>query len=113
MNSIAELTTMPIRDSWSILMTTYSTTVQNRRIEIPAPNEIADGTSVRVEVSVPEVRLGISESEWSDAENAVAEWSAWLKTIEPVKFDQPDACEEPFRRMNIDAVGRRMSESHA
>jgi hypothetical protein len=92
-------------------MTTYSTTIQNRRIEIPAPNDLADGTSVRVEVSVPEVRLGISESEWSDAENAVAEWSAWLKTIEPVEFDQPDAFDQSFRRFNIDEVRRKMSGS--
>jgi hypothetical protein len=92
-------------------MTTFNTTVQNRRIEVPAPQELPDGTEVRVDVSTPVIRMGIPESEWSEVPEAIAEWSAWLKTIEPIEFSAGDAYDEAFRQANIDAVRKQMTGS--
>jgi hypothetical protein len=92
-------------------MTTFNAIVQNRRIEIEAPQDLPDGTEVRVEVSMPVTRLGIPESEWEDDPEAIAEWSAWLKTIEPIEFATADAFDETFRKANIEAVRNQMTEA--
>jgi hypothetical protein len=92
-------------------MTTFNTTVQNRRIEVPAPQELPDGTEVRVDVSTPVIRMGIPESDWSDVPQAIAEWTAWLKTIEPIEFSGIDAFDEEFRQVNIEAVKKQMTGS--
>lgn len=57
-------------------MTTFNVVVQNRRIEIEAPEDVPDGTEVRVEVTASSSRMGIPESEWRDGSEAVAAWSA-------------------------------------
>lgn len=93
-------------------MTTFNAIVRNRRIEIAAPNDLPDGSEVRVELSMPVGRLGISESEWCDGPDAIAEWSAWLKTIEPIEFADGDKFEDEFRRANVEAVRVQMSGSN-
>lgn len=81
-------------------MTTYNTIIQNRRIEIPAPQDLADGTAaVRVDISLPAMQMGISESEWSNEPEALVEWSAWLKTIKPIEFPQADEFDEEIPRL--------------
>lgn len=90
-------------------MTTVNAIVQNRRIEIDAPQDLPDGTEVRVDVSMPVVRMGIPESEWHDGPEAVAEWSAWLKTMEPIEFADEDKFVEEFRKANIEAVRKQMN----
>ncbi|MFO0976881.1 MAG: hypothetical protein U0996_10825 [Planctomycetaceae bacterium] len=92
-------------------MTTFNVVVQNRRIEIEAPEDVPDGTEVRVEVTASSSRMGIPESEWQDGPEAVAAWSAWLKTIEPIEFAGSDSFEEEFRIANLEAVRKQMSES--
>ncbi len=90
-------------------MTTYDAIIQNRRIEIPAPQDLADGTEVRVNVSLPAIQMGIPESEWRNEPEALIEWSAWLKTIEPIDFPAANAFDEEFQQANIEAVGKQMS----
>jgi len=90
-------------------MTSFNTIIQNRRIEIPAPQDLADGTEVRVDISLPAIQFGISESEWSNEPEALVEWSAWLKTIEPIEFPQADAFDEQFQQANIEAVRKQMT----
>ena len=53
-------------------MTTFNAIVKNHRIEFAAPQDLPDGTAVRVEVSMPVIRMGISESEWRDEPEATA-----------------------------------------
>ena len=89
-------------------MTTFNAIVQNRRIEIEAPQDLPDGTEVRVEVLMPVARMGIPEAEWQDGPEAIAEWSAWLKTIEPIEFGDADTFDEEFSRANVEAVRKQM-----
>jgi hypothetical protein len=66
-------------------------TVRNGRIELDAPGELPDGTEVFVDVTpVPAGKIGLTESEWRDDPAALADWSAWLETIEPVQFAEED-----------------------
>ena len=92
-------------------MTTFNVIVQNRRIEIEAPEDVPDGTEVRVEVTTSGRRMGMPESEWQDGPEAAAAWSAWLKTIEPIEFAGADSFDEEFRNANVEAVRRQMNES--
>jgi hypothetical protein len=70
-------------------MNTIKATVRNRRIELNAPDDLPDGTEVLVDV-VPMApgKIGIDESEWRDDAEALADWDAWIQTIEPIEFKQ-------------------------
>ena len=89
-------------------MTKIRTIIQNGRIELQAPDELRDGTEVLVDVTpVPPDRIGIDESEWRDDEQALADWDAWLKTIEPIELtleeqQANDRFEEESRKFNIE-----------
>ncbi len=66
---------------------------------------------MRVEVTTPGRRMGMPESEWLDGPEAVAEWSAWLKTIEPIDIAEADLFDEEFLNANVEAVRRQMNET--
>jgi hypothetical protein len=90
-------------------MTPIRAIVHDRRIDVPAPTELPDGTEVLVElVPVVSGKLGLEESEWRDDPAALADWSAWLETIEPIHFAEPDSFDDEFRRYNIEAVRKQM-----
>jgi hypothetical protein len=90
-------------------MKTIRTVIHDRRIEVPAPEECPDGTEVLVEVVPVTDKIGLDESEWRNDADALADWAAWIGTIEPVAFEKPGAFEEEFRRINIEAVRKQMS----
>ena len=82
-----------------------NTTIQNRRIEVPAPANLPDGTKVAVDVTpLPSGKIGIDESEWRDDPAALADWDAWLKTIEPIEWRADDEFDRESRRFNLEAV---------
>jgi hypothetical protein len=90
--------------------------VQNRRIEIAAPDELPDGTEVLVDVMpVSRDMIGIDESDWRDDPEALADWDAWIKTIEPIELTAAETLaherfEAEFERFNIEAVRKQMEE---
>lgn len=90
-------------------MTTIRAVVLGRRIDVPAPEGLPDGTEVLVELSPLGTKIGLDESEWSDSPEALADWAAWLDTIETIPFPEADAFDEEFRRFNVDAVRQQMS----
>lgn len=72
-------------------MSVTRTTVRNGRIELAVPGEWPDGTEVLVDVTpVPAEKIGLDESEWRDDPAALADWAAWLDTIEPIQFAEED-----------------------
>lgn len=89
-------------------MTAIRTVVRDGRIDIPAPSDLPDGTEVRVELSIIADKIGLEESEWRDDPQAIADWVAWLDTIEPIAFVQDEAFDEAFRRFNVEAVRAQM-----
>jgi hypothetical protein len=96
-------------------MNTIKATVRNRRIELTAPEDLPDGTEVLVDVMPlsPE-KVGLDESEWRDDPAALADWEAWMKTLEPMELSPEEQAanarfEEEFRRFNIEAVRRQMA----
>lgn len=87
------------------------TTVHGRRIELTVPEEIPDGTEVLVDLTpLTADKIGLDECEWRDDAEALADWTAWLGTIEPVTFAEEGPFEEEFRRFNVEAVRKQMAE---
>ena len=84
------------------------TTIHDRRIEIPAPDDLPDGTEVEIELTPVLERMGTADSEVSDAAQSLDDWSKWLTTIEPIDFADPDEFDEQFRQANIEAVRQQM-----
>ncbi len=89
-------------------MTSIRTIVHDRKIEVPAPDDVPDGTEVVVEVSPAREKIGLDDSEWDNSPEGIALWLAWLNTLEPISFAEPDAFDEEFRRFNVEAVRRQM-----
>jgi hypothetical protein len=74
-------------------MTSIRTTVHDRRIEVPAPDDLPDGTDVVVEVVPASEKIGLDESEWDDSPEGIAEWLAWLDTLEPLILSDQELAE--------------------
>jgi hypothetical protein len=88
--------------------------IQNGQLVLPQPAELPDGTEVLVEMTpLVAEKIGIDESEWHDDPAALADWDAWLKTIEPLEFTPEELAQfarfdEEMRRFNVDVVRQQM-----
>jgi hypothetical protein len=97
-------------------MNAIKSIVKNRRIELEAPDELPDGTEVLIELTpLASNKIGIDESEWRDAPADLADWEAWIKTIEPLEFTPEEAArradfDEQMRRYNVEAVRKQREE---
>ena len=82
-------------------MTPIRAMIIDRNITVLAPSELPDGMEVLVELVPVTGKIGLAESEWRNDPEALADWTAWLETIEPIPFAKPDAFDEEFRRFNM------------
>jgi hypothetical protein len=97
-------------------MTVIKGVVTNGRIDLTAPADWPEGCEVVVE-PVPRAtdKIGLDESEWRDDPAGLADWEAWIKTIEPLEYMPEEQAafarfDEEMRRYNIEAVRRQMEE---
>ena len=82
------------------------------------PNEPVawpEGTELVVEPSNSYASPGLQESQWRSDAKSIAEWEAWVATLEPrilTEQEQADlaAFEAEQRRFNLDAVQRQMAD---
>lgn len=95
-------------------MTAVKGIVRDGRIELNGPVDWPDGSEVLVE-PLPNGtgRIGLDESEWRDDPASLADWAAWIKTLEALEFTPEEEAErarfaEAMRRHNVDAVRRQM-----
>jgi hypothetical protein len=97
-------------------MTAIRATVRSGRLELDAPPDWPEGTEVLIEpMNSRSEKIGIDESEWSDGPANLADWDAWIQTIEPLEFtpEESERAAEFDKRMrlyNLDAVRRQMQE---
>ncbi len=102
-------------------MNAIKTTIQNRRIDLPAPNDLSDGTKVRVDVTplpagdrLAEVDF-MTEDEQSDDPEAIERWIAELDalpglTMTPEEEADLMAWHKKVKKFNLEAVRRQMQE---
>jgi hypothetical protein len=95
-------------------MNAVKATWTNGRIVPGEPVDWPEGSELVVEpVTTGGERVGLDEAEWRDDPPALADWDAWLRTVEPrVLTDEERAAfaayEGEVRRRTLDAVRRRM-----
>jgi hypothetical protein len=99
---------------WSSMMDALKATVRSGQLELKAPIDWPDGTEVLIEPWIaPSEKISLDESEWSDDAASLADWEAWIKTIEPLEFSPKETrsmaeFNVQMRRLNIEAVRRQM-----
>jgi hypothetical protein len=95
-------------------MNAVKATWTNGRIVPGEPVDWPDGSELVVEpVETNGEKVGVDEAEWRDDAPAIADWDAWLRTIEPRVLTDDEraafaAYEEEVRRHNLEAVRRQM-----
>jgi hypothetical protein len=94
-------------------------TVKSGRLELDSPPPWPDGTEVMIEPAMA-VRnaIGIDESQWRDDADSLADWDAWIKTIEPLEFTSEEAermaqFDQLMRLHNLEAVRLAMKERNS
>lgn len=83
-------------------MTNIRTVVHDRRIEVPAPENLPDGTEVLIELVPVGEKIGLEESEWDDSPEGIEDWIQWLDSLEPLIFT-----EEELARIEADRQARK------
>src|SRR5271157_367200 len=102
-----------------VRMNAIKATVMQGRLELKVPLDWPDGTEVLIEPTMASLeKIGIDESEWRDDPESLADWEAWIKTIEPFEFTPDEAKRiadfaEQMRQYNVEAVRRQMQEGAA
>ena len=90
-------------------------TVNSGRLDLTAPPEWPDGTQVLIESAATNKLVGIDDAQWRDDPDSLADWDAWIKTIEPLEFTSEeetriDRFDQQMRLYNVDIVRRQMQE---
>lgn len=96
-------------------MNAIRATVKSGRLELDAPPEWPDGMQVLIEPAATSQVIGVDESQRKDDPDSLADWDAWIKTIEPLEFTSEerariDEFDHQMRLYNVDAVRRQMLE---
>jgi len=100
-------------------MNAIKATVMRGRLDLKVPLDWPDGTEVLIEPTMARLeKIGIDESEWRDDPESLADWEAWIKTIEPFELTPDEAKRiadfaEQMRQYNVEAVRRQMQEGAA
>ncbi len=90
----------------------------NGQILPTEPVDWPDGSELLVEPVPASVKIGLDESEWRDDAEALADWVAWVDTIEPLVLSDAERAEmeryrAEHRRFNIEAVRQQMNLGEA
>ncbi len=97
-------------------MNPIKATWQDGQILPREPINWPEGCDLLVE-PLPSVarKIGLDESEWRDDAASLADWEAWLPTIEPLELTAEEEASfvrfrDEIRRHNIEAVRRQMEQ---
>jgi len=98
------------------IMHAIRATWTNGQIVPAEPVDWPEGSQLLVEPIVRNgEKIGITEEEWRDDDDAIADWEAWIGTIEPMIWAEGEREEyeryrEEVRQFNIEAVGKQMEQ---
>ena len=94
-------------------MTSIRTIIHNRRIEIPAPDELPDGTEVLVQLAPVCEQAGHNESEWDDSPEGIALWLREYEALEPLVFTAEELANLEADRQERKAWEKSQFHAHA
>lgn len=94
-------------------MNAVRATWTNGQIVPAEPIDWPEGSQLLVEPLAEDEKIGMDESEWKDDPQSIADWIAWVDTIEPMIWapGEQEAYERyraEHRRFNIEAVRKQM-----
>lgn len=94
-------------------MNAIKATWTNGQILPSEPVDWPEGSELLVEPVAPKDKIGLDDSEWRDDAKSIADWVAWVDTIEPLVLSDAERAEmdryrAAHRRFNIEAVRRQM-----
>lgn len=87
----------------------------NGRILPAEPVNWPEGSELVVEpMTSTAEKIGLEETDWRDGAEELADWEAWLQTIEPLVLSEEERAafaryREAFRRYNLEAVREQMA----
>jgi hypothetical protein len=93
----------PIKGTWT-----------NGQILPDEPVVWPEGTELFIEPALPGIGpIGLTEAQWRDNPQAIADWEVWLHTLEPRELTSEEevalaSYEDRHRRFNLDAVRSQM-----
>jgi hypothetical protein len=94
-------------------MNAIKATWTNGKIVPAEPVDWPEGSQLLVEPVGPSEKIGLDEADWRDSPEALSDWEAWIKAIEPLEYTEQERAEleryrEDFRRYNLEAVRKQM-----
>lgn len=94
-------------------MNAIKATWTNGQIVPAEPIDWPDGIELLVEPVPAGEKIGMTEDEWRDDPKSIADWIAWVDTIEPMIWAEGEREEyerylKEHRRLNIEAVRKQM-----
>lgn len=95
-------------------MNAIRATWTNGRIVPTDPVDWPEGSKLLVEPVISDTEgIGLAEEDWRDDPQSIANWIAWVDTIEPLELSDEERTEaERYRaeqkQFNIEAVRRQM-----
>ena len=94
-------------------MSTIKAIWTNGQILPTEPVDWPEGRQLLVEPVPMSEKIGLDESESRDEAEALADWDAWIGTIEPLRYtdeerESMERYREEFRRYNLEAVRKQM-----
>jgi hypothetical protein len=98
----------PFRIEKDQSIVSFRTTIYNHRIEVPAMEELPDGTEVMVQLVPVNQPIGLNESDWDDTPEGIADWINWLDSLEPLTFTEQECA-----ALEADRLARKQWEQGA
>jgi hypothetical protein len=92
-----------------IRMTNIRTIIHNRRIEVPAPDELPDGTEVLMQL----VPVGLEVTEQDDSPEGIAAWLQHYEALEPLMFTAQELADLEADRQMRKAWEKSQFHAHA
>lgn len=87
-------------------MSVITGTVKNGLIELDEPGYLPDGSRVVVQPVESAESVGMSEAQWQDSPEAIADWIAWYDSLEPIELSTADEAEIRAFRERQQEVGK-------
>jgi len=85
------------------MIPTIHTVVLDRKIVVPVPDDLPDGTMVEVTIAAESKQISLAESEWDDSPEGIEAWIRQYEALEPLLLTDSD-------RAEIDAAMREQKE---
>lgn len=94
-------------------MSAITGTVKNGLVVLDDPAELPNGSRVVVQPLESAETFGLSESDWHDTPEAIAEWIAWYDSMEPIELSAAEErAIEDFRQRQKE-IGKSVFDERA